>query len=140
MLELSTGDDLVSAAAHLQLGLAAGCVWGAVPASSWHRKSFHLQRSIVAPHRRPTAAASAGGVVEGAVREHASRLCVSDCWGAVCQMCLALPQLPPNSAEWEELLAEGIHLQVNKEAELSAQPTMTFYPFNGDEARGRGGT
>ena len=42
-----------------------------------------------------------------------------------------LPQLPPNSAEWEELLAEGIHLcKINKEAELSAQPTMSFWPFN----------
>ena len=41
-----------------------------------------------------------------------------------------LPQLPPNSAEWEELLAEGIHLcKINQEAELSAQPTMTLFPF-----------
>ena len=38
---------------------------------------------VVAPHRRATAAASAGGVVEGAVGGHASRLCVSDWLGSL---------------------------------------------------------
>ena len=60
---------------------------------------------------------------------HLDSTCLNN-WGGVVGFVLGvLPQLPPNSAEWEELLAEGIHLcKINKEAELSAQATMPFYP------------
>eukprot|EP01047_Picozoa_sp_COSAG01_P054828 COSAG01_NODE_6039_length_3884_cov_2.766975_1_plen_928_part_00 len=59
----------------------------------------------------------------------------SVCWngvGAGLTFCLSvMSTVQPNSAAWEELLAEAIHLcKVNKEAELSAQPRMTWYPFH----------
>eukprot|EP01048_Picozoa_sp_COSAG05_P044794 COSAG05_NODE_25628_length_195_cov_26.281250_1_plen_58_part_10 len=57
---------------------------------------------------------------------HLDSVCLSG-WGPFFGLVLGvLPQLPHNSAEWEELLAEGVHLcKINKEAELSAQATMT---------------
>ena len=58
----------------------------------------------------------------------------SVCWcgvGAAFSIYLGvMSTLPPNSAALEELLAEAIHLcKVNKEAELSAQPRMTWFPI-----------
>ena len=134
MLELSTGDDLVSAAGAfcslcwplMASGAQCASVILSLPESPPAALSL-LRRIDGQPQlRRPAA-----WWKERSKGIHLDTVCFI-CWSGVMTTFVSmLPQLPPNSAEWEELLAEGIHLcKINKEAELSAQPTITWFPFS----------
>jgi hypothetical protein len=59
-------------------------------------------------------------------------LLVSGPIGSVAAVAPVLPNLPADSAAWEELLAESIHLlKMNRDGKLSAQPQMMWYPTQG---------
>eukprot|EP01047_Picozoa_sp_COSAG01_P038713 COSAG01_NODE_3157_length_6489_cov_11.663380_2_plen_992_part_00 len=61
---------------------------------------------------------------------HLESMCLCLNYGCVVISLGVFPALPPNSAAWEELLAEAIHLcKINREAELSAQPRMPWHVF-----------
>ena len=61
---------------------------------------------------------------------HLDSVCWNGVGGGLSIYLGVMSTIPPNNAAWEELLAEGIHLcKINKEAELSAQPRMTWFPI-----------
>ena len=144
MLELSTGDDLVSAAGAFKtllwplIASGAQCAGVVLASQLFPPAALSLLRRI---DGQPQLRRPAAWWKERSESMHLDSVCLIGWGGFFGTVLRVLPQLPPNNADWEELLAEGIHLcKINKEAELSAQPDDVLASVQRGDDRGRGST
>ena len=131
MLELSEHEDILLASSATGNAMAWPLVGSGAACAPVITTSREYPDAILALFRRINGTQQlrqpAAWLKERSEVMHLDSMCLSMVCAGLSISIGLFEKLPPSNAAWEELLAESIHIcKVNMEAELSAQPRMSF--------------